>query len=177
MTKYSEEELIKEIKRVSREYCNGCVPSCKDIKKYAKISLGTYNRRFSGVTKAREKAEFQKTDLRENKTTFDYNFQYKMLPSTRKNVSKRDDGCCRICSQNNEIEIHHIIPVRYWDVEKEHDEMNHPRNLISLCRSCHNKLEGKFMGRNHDEFERLAKEYLDYDDRDENNEERSIFDY
>jgi len=71
-------------------------------------------------------------------------------------------------------DVHHIVPIRYWDVEEEHEQMNHSRNLISLCRSCHSKLEGKFKGSNHKEFEKLAKDYLDIE---ETEEERGIFDY
>jgi len=46
MKKYSEEELIKELQRVSVEHCNGDSPRIKDMKKYGDISYMTYYDRF-----------------------------------------------------------------------------------------------------------------------------------
>lgn len=52
--------------------------------------------------------------------------------------------------------------------------MNNKSNLISLCRYCHGKLEGKFQEVDHKEFEELAKDHLDIDEKEE---KQSIFDY
>ena len=98
----------------------------------------------------------------------------------RNNALKRDSFKCRLCGSERSTEnltnpdVHHITPIRYWKIEKEHEKMNHLRNLICLCRSCHRKLEGKFKGRNHEEFEKLAKDYLDIE---ETEEKKGIFDY
>lgn len=98
----------------------------------------------------------------------------------KKKCLQRDGRVCRVCDSVNGNEyfenpdVHHITPFRYWKVEEEHEKMNHSRNLISLCRSCHSKLEGKFKGRNHEEFEKLAKDYLDIDEKEE---KQSVFDY
>jgi len=82
---------------------------------------------------------------------------------------------CRVCDRHEQetkgsIEVHHITPARYWDTEKRHKQMNHPRNLISLCISCHRELEGMFKGGNYGEFEELAREYM-------SDQSRGVFDY
>jgi 5-methylcytosine-specific restriction endonuclease McrA len=66
----------------------------------------------------------------------------------RKNVLKRDNHSCRRCGKNQkelgrEPDVHHIEPLRKF---KEDDEIkwsvaNSKDNLVSLCKSCHIKIE------------------------------------
>jgi 5-methylcytosine-specific restriction endonuclease McrA len=44
--KYTDQELIDELRRVSEEYCGGETPTQKDMNKYGKYSAATYERRF-----------------------------------------------------------------------------------------------------------------------------------
>jgi 5-methylcytosine-specific restriction endonuclease McrA len=98
-------------------------------------------------------------------------------------VRERDGNNCRICGVNTKQkynlkpDVHHIVPADYWIVEDEHEKMNNLRNLISLCKACHKPLEGKFKGRNHEEFEELAKDYLDINNAEDKTVKQSLFDY
>ena len=60
-----------------------------------------------------------------------------------------------------------------WREMEEHEQMNHPLNLISLCISCHRELDGMFKGRDHEDFEELARDYMGV----EGSLKRSIFEY
>jgi len=58
-------------------------------------------------------------------------------------VRNRDAGRCRCCDvpeKKERLSVHHLIP----DVQIPEDYDSHlPVNLVSLCRSCHSKLESK----------------------------------
>lgn len=49
-------------------------------------------------------------------------------------IRKRDNFICQYCGKKNSTSIHHIIPAR---IKID----NHLDNLITLCRSCHVKVE------------------------------------
>ena len=53
----------------------------------------------------------------------------------RKIVLKRDKNICQLCGNNKKtLQVHHLIPYRI-------SEDNSLENLISLCPSCHGKVE------------------------------------
>jgi 5-methylcytosine-specific restriction endonuclease McrA len=52
----------------------------------------------------------------------------------RKEIIERDGFQCSICSGTKRLSVHHIIP---WRISKD----NSPDNLITLCASCHSKIE------------------------------------
>lgn len=57
-----------------------------------------------------------------------------------KTVRERD-GECVLCGSDGgprALDVHHIIPIREYD---EPEEANVMENLVSLCRSCHMKVE------------------------------------
>jgi len=61
-----------------------------------------------------------------------------------KQVRERDNYQCRACGalQDNldrDLDVHHIIPFREFESAKEAHQQS---NLVSLCRSCHQKWEG-----------------------------------
>lgn len=61
----------------------------------------------------------------------------------RMNALNRDDFKCKKCSVeqkdlDEELSVHHIEPFRNFD---ESSEANKLENLVSLCRSCHMKVE------------------------------------
>jgi hypothetical protein len=61
----------------------------------------------------------------------------------RKQTRERDNYTCQKCDKNEEefskkLDVHHIIPFRLFD-KFEHG--NDLRNLITLCKSCHGKVE------------------------------------
>ena len=52
----------------------------------------------------------------------------------REDILKIDDYRCVVCSSTDLIEVHHIIPYRL-------SHSNQVVNLVTLCKSCHNKIE------------------------------------
>lgn len=56
------------------------------------------------------------------------------LAHWRKAVIARDNGMCRICGSNENLEAHHIIPVKNDPDGKYKYDVN---NGITLCKSCH----------------------------------------
>lgn len=180
------QRLIEEIQRVSEECCGGDTPRGDDILEHGKFSLDCYHRRgWEGLL---NEAGFEMLTPKEYLPTGEDHHSWKggseinhYGPSwyaSRKKVRGRDDGVCQVCGteqfHRKNPDIHHITPERYWE-DEEHRKMNHPRNLVSLCKLCHRNLEGKFKGRNYEEFKRLAKEELGI--TDEVSEQRSMFDY
>jgi hypothetical protein len=49
-------------------------------------------------------------------------------------IRKRDNFTCQLCGKKGATDVHHIIP-RRMKID------NSPENLITLCRSCHIKIE------------------------------------
>lgn len=87
----------------------------------------------------------------------------------RERCLKRDNFQCRICgnvtSNHSVPDVHHIKPLRTFDVP---EEANNLSNLICLCRYCHKQVEGKWTQLDSDEFEEVATEHIDfYRDSDE----------
>ena len=51
-------------------------------------------------------------------------------------VMLRDGRRCRLCTGKKRLTVHHITP-------REHGGTEDARNLITLCSTCHDKVEGK----------------------------------
>lgn len=69
-------------------------------------------------------------------------------PSARRNARDRDDYSCQRCGMTDAehtekygqaLHVHHIEPFRTFD---DHSEANRLGNLVTLCRECHDQLEG-----------------------------------
>lgn len=63
--------------------------------------------------------------------------------SQREKALQRDDYTCQDCGKTQEEigrepDVHHKVPLRKFDSPEDANEL---KNLISLCRSCHNKWE------------------------------------
>lgn len=193
-----QKELIKDIKGIYRCYCDKDeTPNQKLYMEYAKYNRNWVRNEFGSWNNAVEKAGFEPNkkinDGWEALKGEDHPLwkggvsRVKYYgPSwwrRKKKVRKRDGNNCRICGVNSKEkynlkpDVHHITPADYWMVENEHKKMNHPRNLISLCKACHKPLEGKFKGRNHEEFEKLAKNYLNIECEERQEVKQSLFDY
>ena len=48
----------------------------------------------------------------------------------RREIFHRDNHRCMKCGRSKQLEVHHILPVYQKG-------LNHPDNLITLCRKCH----------------------------------------
>jgi len=62
----------------------------------------------------------------------------------RRVVRNRDCFRCQRCGTHEdecdtELHVHHIVPLREFD---EPEEANTPSNLVTVCASCHGKVEG-----------------------------------
>jgi hypothetical protein len=55
-------------------------------------------------------------------------------PKIRETILIRDGRRCRICGKNKSLHIHHIIAFKI-------SHSNESLNLVSVCRSCHRKVE------------------------------------
>ena len=158
------QKLKEEIKRLSNELNK--IPSFNDMQNKGRYSSEVYPRRFGSWNKALKESGFETYThpSGEEHPGWKGGVKKHYGPSwhdQKQKVKERDDFACRLCGSSDKTpSVHHISPSRFWRVDEEHEKMNHERNLISLCRSCHHKVEGKFKGRNHNEFEELAREYL-----------------
>lgn len=54
-------------------------------------------------------------------------------PEVRKKVIERDEECQR-CGSEEDLQVHHIIPLRIFN---HPDDANFMENLITLCHTCH----------------------------------------
>jgi len=192
------EQLIKDIKGIYRCYCDKDeTPGQKIYHKKAKYSRNWVRNEFGSWNNAVEKAGFEANEKIKSGWSALKGEDHPLWKGgvnrvkyygaswceRRENVRKRDGNNCRVCGVNSKEkynlkpDVHHITPVRYWNVEEEHQQMNHSRNLISLCKACHKPLEGKFKGRNHKEFEKLAKDYLNIECGESQEVKESLFDY
>lgn len=73
----------------------------------------------------------------------------------RQKCLERDSYACRVCETHEseisrEPSVHHITPRSHFDGTPR--EMNALENLVTLCPSCHGKLEGKYTDCTVDEF-------------------------
>jgi hypothetical protein len=72
-------------------------------------------------------------------------------------IRKRDNFICQLCGKKNATDVHHIIPRR---IKID----NSPGNLITLCRSCHTKVEyliNKYLAEGKDPREIFIKKWSD----------------
>lgn len=60
-------------------------------------------------------------------------FYPKAYRALRRQVLERDDNHCFLCWADGKMDVHHI------DRDKHHNEMS---NLVTLCRTCHNRQKG-----------------------------------
>jgi len=58
----------------------------------------------------------------------------------REKALRRDFYMCQRCRTNQSLVVHHIKPVAKFDNPKEANKLD---NLITLCKSCHKKIEHK----------------------------------
>lgn len=49
---------------------------------------------------------------------------------SEKNVLERDNNSCVICKCNDDIQVHHIIPVKKFENE---EEAHYKKNAVTLC--------------------------------------------
>jgi hypothetical protein len=150
-SKYSKEELLNNIIEVSKGYCNGEPPSWREMEEYG-IDPETFQYRFGiSWSELLSKIGFNRNIRREaiSDAIYYYGSSWR---KQKQRALMRDDYSCAVCDSEQEIDVHHITPVRYWNIQEEHEQMNDLDNLVVLCRKHHQQLEGEYKGRGYGEF-------------------------
>jgi len=172
------EKVLKGVKAVVKEIDEEHL-TYRDIQNNCKYSISTIKRIWADWDNFLENFDLKrKGSYGQNNPNWRggyENYYGPSWPRQRTICVERDSFACRVCGNGENIIVHHIEPQRKWDVEEEHEEMNDLSNLVTLCRSCHPKLERKWQDASPKEFVENAKDELDIDFSDE--EKRSIFDF
>ena len=66
-----------------------------------------------------------------------------------KKIKKRDGEACRRCGYDNDLEAHHIMPLKAYP---EPEYVYWVANSLTLCKDCHHKLKNKELTTNLIEF-------------------------
>lgn len=177
-------DIFSDIERIIKEECGGEFPSMEEYMEYTNYSRSMLQRRFGGLWNVSIEMGYRDKGEKWYPTGEDHyawtgGYEYYYGPSwvkQKRKAIRRADGCEVCGSKRTYMDVHHISPKKFWKIDKEHEKMNNLRNLIYLCRSCHRQLEGKFKGRNYEEFKRLARDFLDMDEEPPVNDS-SVFDY
>jgi 5-methylcytosine-specific restriction endonuclease McrA len=177
MNEISKNKSERNKKEIYRDISNVCDYDCLKVynmngEKYDTLGKSS----LSYIQKISTWNEIKRETINwiKQKISYKPNYYGPIFDKNRKEIIKRDHGKCRVCnSKRCNVHAHHIRPVKDWSIE-EQEAIHSPMNLIILCPSCHKKLEGKFKSVYHKEFEELAKDYLDIDEKEE---KQSIFDY
>jgi hypothetical protein len=156
------DRLIYELKRLNIIYENVHYDL---IDKEGIYSTTAYENEFGTINNALTKAEIEKYKHPSGEQHPNWNGSCRNKwyginwREQREKTIKRDNYSCQKCgkednfSYNSETpDVHHINPVRNYNIKQDYEEMNDLNNLISLCRSCHNKVEGKWKDLSVEEF-------------------------
>lgn len=95
----------------------------------SKVYKGKFN--YQKRFKPNKKANRQNQKSRDNRRRQLYTDNWDKI---RKSVYQRDGYRCVMCGKKGKIHAHHIVPVT---ISKD----NSMNNLVSVCESCHRKLE------------------------------------
>jgi len=150
----SEQELIEDYKKVAEEL--GEVPSYTDINQHSKYSSTTYERTFGSFLLAKKAAGYPPEPSRHNFPTGEdhYAWQGGVGPAygsnwndQRNKARERDECTCQRCGIEQEEHIEkygtlpHVHHIRPWHEFKSEEKRNALSNLVTLCASCHRKIE------------------------------------
>lgn len=64
-------------------------------------------------------------------------------PDVRQRVLARDNDKCQFCGSKGKLSAHHILRYHGFDAGDK-DKANDSQNLVSLCPTCHGKIERVF---------------------------------
>jgi len=84
------------------------------------------------------------------------------LRNTKNNSYPNKIGQCRICDVEGYTEWHHIISQGHARKTNQPDLISNPRNVVELCKSCHNqttasKSRFRFMKRRRKDSNRVSR--------------------
>lgn len=148
------ETLVRELRRLDGELDHS--PSQSDVDQYAKYSHRTYINKFGSFNIAKQEAGLETREpgyagSGEDHPSWKGGYKPYYGPSwlpARRAARERDEYKCQRCGMadqehierfGQELHVHHIRPLRTFE---KHAGANDLDNLITLCRDCHDKLEG-----------------------------------
>lgn len=149
------DELINELIRVGEEIQS--IPSASDMTDRGKFGENTYLREFGSWVNALEAAGFDyeyyhwaQGENHPNWKGGHDRYYGKSWWSQREKCLERDDFECQSCGVDDEIlHVHHITPFRIFE---NYESANQLSNLVTLCGSCHKRLEGSHILDTAEEF-------------------------
>jgi len=166
---YNREELKSMINEFYSQESRA--PTASEVKKKYDVSNIVFRRVFGTFSEAVKECGYTPYYLLSGQKHFNWDGGHKgyygpSWLSQRKKAWERDDYSCQICGDGKEQlgrrpSVHHITSTGYWNIQEEHETMNSLNNLISLCQKHHKILEGKFEGKNYEEFQKLSKGYIE----------------
>ncbi|WP_317176023.1 homing endonuclease associated repeat-containing protein [Halomontanus rarus] len=140
------DELLKHLENLIDDL--GHVPTKEELHKYGDYSEQPYRSTFGSWNDAIRELGYQPRHLW-GESEEDYRYYGANWPHQRDKRIEVDQYECRNCgcSQNEhynkyeqDLHVHHINKFNKFD---SHQKANRLENLITLCRNCHSKLEGK----------------------------------
>ena len=164
----SEEEALDELKKLNEDL--GRVPTVEDLAERGKVTWEFYKEHFGSYIDALEEVGLESAYPPQGEDHVRWKGGYGEYygpnwRSQRKKTWERDNFKCRVCAKDEEEigrkpDVHHIEPKNNFNVKKEYEQMNKLDNLISLCRTHHVKIDGKWKELDQEEFEKKAREYF-----------------
>lgn len=154
MRQIAEDELIEDYNRVAENL--QVVPSYTDIDEHSNFSPTTYENTFGSFLLAKKAAGYPEQPSRHNLPTGEDHYAWKggvgpeygpNWNEQRKKARKRDSYTCQRCGIGKKAHmekygtlphVHHIVP---WHEFQSPEKRNALSNLVTLCASCHKKIE------------------------------------
>jgi hypothetical protein len=119
---------------------------------YGKHFTKATRKKMSEATKGENNPNYKDgISLKEFKDAF--GIEHSEWKKLAQEIRKRDNFTCQFCGKKGATEVHHIIPKRI-------KINNSPDNLITLCKSCHRKVEyltDKYLAEGKDPMEIFIK--------------------
>jgi len=150
----SEQELVEDYRKVADEL--GEVPSYTDIENHSSYSPTTYENTFGTFLLAKKAAGYPPEPSRHNLPTGEDHYAWQggvgptygsNWPDQRNKARERDEYICQRCGIGKEEHIErygtlpHVHHIRPWHEFESEEKRNALSNLVTLCASCHKKIE------------------------------------
>jgi len=123
-----------------------CIPILKDYSIYKEIP--GFSKESCKKIKEKEEKLFalrRLTDTKcKRKTRNKHTSRSIITPSLRMEILLRDKMKCQFCGEDDQLQVHHIIPVSIIEKLGLHNRLNTTKeNLITICRNCNVGLSDK----------------------------------
>jgi DNA-directed RNA polymerase specialized sigma subunit len=154
----SNEELLSSLQDLADEL--GKTPSSQEMEDQGKWSEPTYRNAFGSWNSALREAGLEPVVEKPVEHEWDDSiddYYGESWAEMRQKTVQRDNEQCRVCGDDEIVNVHHIKPRRLF---ANPDDSNTLDNLVTLCRSCHGTFENRWTECSPDEFVDRAKNSL-----------------